>query len=281
VWRISAATVDHAWHRDSAQIASRAAAQCAALGLNPAVVVPLGASGAGGGPEARAREGRYAALDRVAEETGSEVILLGHTLDDQAETVLLGLLRGSGARSLAGMPAGRGRYRRPFLGLSRQVTVRACAVLGLDVWADPSNADPAFARVRARAALAQVTSQLGGSVAEALARTADQLRDDADLLEMLAGELLEQARMTPRESESRVVVLDAEQLATAPKALRTRALLFAVREAVLVPATVGSHHVKAVDALVSDWKGQGSVALPGRASARRIGATVVIGPASR
>jgi len=277
-WRIASVTVDHAWHPDSAEIAARAAAQCAALGLEPASVVPLVTSGAGGGPEAQAREGRYAAIDRVANEAGAAVILLGHTMDDQAETVLLGLLRGSGARSLAGMPATRGRYRRPFLSLPRHATVRACAALDLTPWADPANDDPAFARVRARTVLAQLAEGLGGSVAEALARTADQLRDDADLLESLAGELLDRARTR---SDDREVVLDAELLAGAPKALRTRALLFAVREAALVPAAVGSRHVDAVDALVSAWKGQGPAALPGRVSARRIGARIVIGRAPR
>ena len=110
-------------------------------------------------------------------------MLLGHTLDDQAEQVLLGLTRGSGARSLAGMPRARGRFRRPLLGVSREQTRASCAAEGLTWWDDPMNEDPAFTRVRARRALVDLERDLGPGVAAALARTADQLREDADHLD--------------------------------------------------------------------------------------------------
>ena len=148
--------------------------------------------------EAAARDARYAALDRVADELGAAVVLLGHTLDDQAETVLLGLARGSGARALAGMPATRGRFRRPLLGLRRADTLAACAALHLRPWHDPTNdGSHADASLRSRVrddALPTLERVLGPGVAEALARSAAQLRDDADLLDALADDLLAAAR---------------------------------------------------------------------------------------
>jgi tRNA(Ile)-lysidine synthase len=178
------------------------------------------------------------------------VVLLGHTLDDQAETVLLGLARGSGARSLAGMPPRRGRYARPFLDLPRATTVRACAVLGLAPWDDPANADPRHARNRARhRALPALEEALGPGVTDALARTARLLRADADLLDGLAAAAYAETG------------LDARRLADLPAALRSRVLLTAARDAGAVD--LGAGHVAAMDALVTDWHGQGPVDLPG------------------
>src|SRR5208283_251387 len=153
------------------------------LGLDPVECVPVTVprSGAHGGPEAAARTARYAALDDAAQRAGASVVLLGHTLDDQAETVLLGLARGSGPRALAGMAARRGHYRRPLLAVRRGVTADACAALRLAVWDDPHNADPRFSRVRVRhEAMPVLEAALGPGVAEALARTAAQVRADAD-----------------------------------------------------------------------------------------------------
>ena len=116
-------------------------------------------------------------------------MLLGHTLDDQAETVLLGLARGSGGRSLAGMRRGFDLFARPLLDVRRDDTVTACQVEGLTVWDDPHNSDPAFTRVRVRRTiLPLLEDELGPGVARTLARTADQLRDDMALLDALADE---------------------------------------------------------------------------------------------
>ncbi len=196
--RAGAVVVDHAWRPESAQVCATAADQCRSLGLDPVLVVPLGQAGprpnAGGGPEALARAGRYAALDAQAEELGAAVVLLGHTREDQAETVLLRLARGSGTRSLAGMPATRGRYRRPFLALPREVVHRACHAAGLVAWCDPANADPAYARSRVRDALALLVEALGPGLVPGLARSADLLRQDAVALDALAAELDRSAR---------------------------------------------------------------------------------------
>jgi tRNA(Ile)-lysidine synthase len=213
-----------------------------------------------GGPEAAARTARYAALEAAAAGHGAAAVLLGHTLDDQAETVLLGLARGSGARSLAGMPARRGIFLRPLLGLRRTVTVAACAAAGLTPWADPHNADRRFARVRVRLdALPALEAALGPGVAEALARTADQLRDDAEVLEQIA--------LSERSADPRL--MSAASLAGLPGAVRTRVLRSAALAAGCPATALTSAHVTRIEELVTDWRGQRWIDLPGGVRATR------------
>lgn len=181
---VQALIVDHGLQEGSALVAQRAAGIAADLGATPQVLtVQVGASG---GPEAAARSARYAALDAARD---GRPVLLAHTLDDQAETVLLGLGRGSGIRSLAGMAAWRSPWGRPLLSIRRAQTVQACADLGLEPYLDPHNADPTFTRVRVRHELMPLFDDvLHGGVAEALARTATALRRDGDALDALATE---------------------------------------------------------------------------------------------
>jgi tRNA(Ile)-lysidine synthase len=190
-----AVIVDHDLQEGSLAAAGRAADQCRSLGLDPVELVsvevrPSGSAqaGSGSGPESRARDARYGAFEEVARRLGAVAVLLGHTRDDQAEQVLLGLARGSGARSLSGMPARRGRYLRPLLGVGRATTVAACAAAGLTVWVDPHNSDPAYGRVRARGLLPVLEAGLGPGTVVALARTADLLREDADALDDFAAQ---------------------------------------------------------------------------------------------
>ncbi len=193
--RAGAVVVDHGLQPGSDEVAGRAAAACRALGMDPVLVRAVRVDGPGG-PEAAARDARYAALAAAAAETGAWAVLLGHTRDDQAESVLLGLARGSGARSLAGMPPRRGVFRRPLLGISRAQTLAACAAQGLDPWQDPTNAAGAGAplRSRVRGELMPVLEEvLGPGVPAALARTADLLREQADALDELAAALLSRA----------------------------------------------------------------------------------------
>src|SRR5215472_15332886 len=190
--RAGAVTVDHGLQEGSGRQAERAARALRGMGLDPVLQVraEVTARGAGDefrGPEATARQARYAALAAAAVASGATTIMLGHTMDDQAETILLGLARGSGARSLAGMAPASGRYLRPLLGLRRAQTRAACAALGLEPWDDPQNADHAYARTRVRERILPLMEELiGPGVTEALARTADQLRADADVLDDLA-----------------------------------------------------------------------------------------------
>jgi len=257
--RAGAVTVDHGLQEGSADRAAAVAAALGGLGLEPARSIAVSVDG-GGGPEASARTARYAALEAAASDLGATAVLLGHTLDDQAETVLLGLARGSGARSLAGMAPRRGIYLRPLLGLRRQVTTDACAALGLAPWTDPHNADRRFARVRVRLdALPALEAALGPGVAEALARTAGQLREDAEVLEQIAH--------GQRSGDGGP--LAAASLAALPGAVRSRVLRSAALAAGCPATALTSAHVTRIDELVTDWRGQRWIDLPGGVRAIR------------
>jgi tRNA(Ile)-lysidine synthase len=272
--RAGGVTVDHGLQPRSAERAAKVAALLGELGLDPvrstAVTVPRTGQGARG-PEAAARVARYGALDAAAEEYGAAAVLLGHTLDDQAETVLLGLARGSGGRSLAGMPARRGPYRRPLLAVRRAATGAACAELGLEPWQDPHNADFRFARARVRhQVMPALEAALGPGVAEALARTAGQLRADAECLDDLAFAESGQLRRAGSAGDGPDPAgLDVAALAALPAAIRTRVLRDAAVMAGCPPGALAAGHIGAVDALVTAWHGQRWTDLPGGVRACR------------
>jgi tRNA(Ile)-lysidine synthase len=260
--RAGAITVDHGLQDGSARRASDVAAVLAGLGLEPVERVAV-TVGRAGGPEAAARKARYAALDAAARRHAAAAVLLGHTLDDQAETVLLGLARGSGSRSLAGMAARSGRYRRPLLGLGRAVTAAACAALGLIPWDDPHNRDPAFARARVRhEALPALERALGPGVAAALARTADQLRADAEALGQWADR--EARRLGAPDTG-----VDAAALAVLPLAVRSRVLHGAAVAAGCPAGALTARHIGQLDLLVTGWRGQQWIDLPAGVRASR------------
>ena len=261
-WYVVGATVDHRLQEGSGEVAGAVVASLAALGVDETMTVRATVDAPGLGPEAAAREARYALLEQVRESYDAEVVLLGHTRDDQAETVLLGLARGSGGRALAGMRRRFDHYRRPLLDVSRTDTVTACQVEGLEVWDDPHNADPSYTRVRVRQRLLPILEdELGPGVTEALARTADQLRPDMELLDSYAAEALAAAT---REGGLSVEVLDALEPPIRTRVLRRAAV------AVGVPSGELFHqHVVAVDALVTGWHGQKWVDLPGHLRAVR------------
>jgi tRNA(Ile)-lysidine synthase len=263
--RAGAVTVDHGLQPGSAARAEAVAAVASGLGLHPVLTlrVTVASGPASKGPEAAARAARYQALDEAAAQAGAAAVLLAHTRDDQAETVLLGLARGSGSRSLAGMPARRGHYRRPFLTASRATVRAACAALGLQPWEDPHNADPAYARARVRhQALPALEAALGPGVAEALARTADLLRADAEVLESLAAAEVQRLAGPGH-------AWPAAQLADLPAAIRTRVLRTAAIRAGCPPGAFTLRHAAALDALVTGWHGQRWADLPGGVRAAR------------
>jgi tRNA(Ile)-lysidine synthase len=253
---VHAAVVDHGLQDGSAERAAATAELLAGLGV-AATVHRVEVTG-GGGMEAAARRARYAAL-RAARPHPDTPVLLGHTLDDQAETVLLGLGRGSGARSLAGMRAWDAPWCRPLLVVRRAVTRAACVAAGLPVWDDPHNVDPRFTRVRLRQeVLPLLEDVLAGGVAEALARTARQLREDGDALDAVAHELLAQAYDA---GDQQAGALRTEPLATAPAALRRRVLRAWLAAADVTALT--DEHLRAADALAGQGPDRGGVALPG------------------
>jgi tRNA(Ile)-lysidine synthase len=186
-------------------------------------------------------------------------VLLGHTRDDQAETVLLGLLRGSGTRSLAGMAPRAGLLVRPLLELTRGTTEAACAELGLTPWQDPHNVDPAFSRVRVRSrVLPALEAELGPGIAAALARTAFLAREDADLLDALAAD-----------ADPGTDTLACAALTALPAAIRHRVLRrWLLARGAQDPALT---HVLAVEALVLRWHGQRGTQVPGGTVTRQGG----------
>jgi tRNA(Ile)-lysidine synthase len=259
--RAGGVTVDHGLQPGSAQQAEAAAAAMAKLGLDPVrtVSVVVARPGTPGypGPEAAARTARYHAVGRAADEAGAVAVLLAHTRDDQAETVLLGLARGSGSRSLAGMPGRSGRCLRPLLGVSRAQTRAACAAQNLEPWDDPQNADPAFARARVRHRLMPaLEAELGPGVAQALARTAHQLRADADYLDS-------QAKIATERMSTGEPGLPLDVIAALPEAIRSRVLREAAVAAGCPPGALTARHVAALDALATGWRGQRWTDLPG------------------
>ena len=260
---VGAVTVDHALQDGSAERAARLADVLRSRGLDPVEVVAV-CVGTEGGPEAAARSARYAALDAVAVRTQAAAVLLGHTRDDQAETVLLGLARGSGARSLAGMAAAFRHYRRPLLDVDRATTRQAALAEGFEPWDDPHNADPGFARARVRTdVLPALERGLGPGIAAALARTAALLRADADALDGWA----ERARAEAAGAEGD---LDIAVLAALPAAVRRRVLRAAAVSAGAPAGSLAAVHVDALEALVTTWHGQGPVDLPGGVGGRRV-----------
>ncbi|MEJ6493057.1 MAG: tRNA lysidine(34) synthetase TilS [Actinomycetes bacterium] len=255
---VGAVIIDHQIQDESAKTSNRVAGIARELGADPVLVVNVEVqSGAGsGGMEAAARNARRTAFTNVLTEHKAKSILLGHTLEDQGETVLLGLARGSGARSLSGMRAKEGIYRRPFLGISREL-VRA-EVSDLDIFEDPHNSDLKYSRVRVRnLVLPLMETQLGPGVTQALARSADLLRDDADALDALA------------RFEITRVGDDVNLLGALPRAIRTRVIR---QLAITNGCTINDltrDHVLAIDALLTNWHGQGALNLPGAVSVER------------
>lgn len=252
-----AVVVDHGLQDASAEVAARAAAQCEALGL-PATVCPVEVRDLGSGPEDAARVARYRALHAEAE---GAPILLAHTLDDQAESVLLGLARGSGPRSIDGMRPASGALRRPFLALRRAETERICALHGVEPWHDPHNDDPAYRRVRVRRELLPLMEDvLGGGVAEALARTAGLVRADADLLDAMACD----------ETPPSGAIDDVTAFADLDPAVRMRVWRRLAVAAGAVAGELSHAHTRALDGLL-DARGGTRIELPGHVTAVRDG----------
>ena len=258
--RAGAVIVDHGLQAGSAEVASKTAEVLRGLGLAPVQVVTVSVGNAGG-PEAAAREARYQALEAWALRLGAKAVLLGHTQNDQAETVLLGIARGSGARSLSGMAAhtlGKHdtHFLRPLLGIARETTVAFCADSGLSPWNDPQNLDGTYTRVRVRhTVLPLLEQELGPGVTTALARTADLLRADADYLDQLAGQ--EFKRLASLGGTD--LTFDIEPLNALPEPIRSRVL----KSALAVFAAESSlAHIRAIEDLLDNWHGQKPLTLP-------------------
>lgn len=267
--RAGAVIVDHRIQAGSDAVAEKTAAVVRELGLNPVEVRVVSVGGVGG-PEAAARIARYEALDEAAAAHDAKLILLGHTLDDQAETVLLGLARGSGAKSLNGMAVHAGRYLRPMLAIKRETTQQFCHDSELEPWHDPMNRDDKYARVRVRHNLMPaLEKELGPGIAEALARTAETLREDDEVLALAA----ESAYKEVAQNRATEVILHTDKFAALPLAIRHRVVGLAA--SVLDAPMLGRVHILAIDELVDDWHGQKPLTLPG-IRVERTGETIAL-----
>ena len=214
------------------------------------------------GLESGARDARYVALHTIADQRDVVQIYLGHTRDDQAETVLLGLARGSGTRSLSGMAEVNGKYIRPLLAITRAETEATCNEQAIVFWRDPHNVNSEFSRVRVRSEVLPVMEEkIGPGIAAALARSASILRDDADALDAIAGEEIKGCDLAS---------LDCARLEALPRAIRTRVLRAAIYAAGAPSGSITWDHIQGVEALITLWHGQGAVSLPGGVKVERI-----------
>ncbi|PWN01894.1 tRNA lysidine(34) synthetase TilS [Nocardioides silvaticus] len=264
--RVVGATVDHGLQPGSAGQAERVVAQLAAIGVDETATVRVEVVGGSEGPEAAARRARYDVLEQLREHTDAALVLLGHTRDDQAETVLLGLARGSGGRSLAGMRRGFDHYARPLLDVTRDDTVTACQVEGLEPWEDPHNDDPGYARVRVRrTVLPTLEENLGPGVAAALARTADLVRQDVEALDALAEEAYARLKFS---TGSTSTALSVAELVETPRAIATRVLRLAAVAAGATDSELFHVHVEQLHSLATRAI-DGEIQLPGHVTAYR------------
>ena len=251
--QLHAVTVDHQLQSASGAQASRVVVQMKSLGIETTVAkVSVEITE---GLEASARKARYAALDSVGDALNAVAIFLGHTRDDQAESVLLGLARGSGTRSLSGMALHQGKYIRPLLSITREQTEKLCNEVSLDAWQDPHNKDAEFARVRVRTvAIPTLEKTIGPGISEALARSAELLRHDADALDAWAEREIEHLDLAD---------LECEHLAHLPRAIRSRIIRMAIYAAGAPSGSISAEHVASVEALIMGWSGQGPSHLAG------------------
>lgn len=254
-------TIDHQLQAQSGQQAEKVIEQFSFMGITTSEIIAVSVD-VTDGMEASARRARYSALDEAATRLGARKIFLGHTRDDQAESVLLGLARGSGTRSLSGMAKNNGLYIRPLLAITREETLLACEEVNLDVWNDPHNLNLDYARVRVRRkAIPVLEENIGPGVSAALARSAALLRDDADALDEWALKEFAAVRWDS---------MDVELLEKLPKAIRTRILRMALYAAGAPSGSISADHVGQIEALITSWHGQGALDLPGGVKVARI-----------
>ena len=300
--RCGAVIVDHGLQEGSEQVAGEAANHCRALGLGPVIVRNATVQARGEGLEAAARQARYNELCAAARESGAIAVLLAHTMDDQAETVLIGLLRSRGVDALAGMPQVFTRsgvtFARPLLTLTRAETTGICEDLGVEYWDDPTNGDavdgelpndyPLRSRVR-HDLLPAIERFAGFNVARHFAESARLARMDKEYLDQRSDEVMGEAVTTVDWPASSAAVstdtpracaaddtndsghgiglmIGVKRIAREPEAIRLRVIAHALSQA---GVNASAAQIAAIDRLVVDWHGQGGVSLPRGYSANR------------
>jgi len=274
--KVGAIIVDHQLFPESNDVALNAKKQCEELGIQEVIIKKVNVEHNHEGLEAAARIARYEAFENVLHETNAQAILLAHTQDDQAETVLMRLTRGSGAKSLSGMAQVSGKYLRPFLHLRKKLVHDSLDLIGLKAWQDPANTDNQFLRVKVRHELMpKIIEVLGESAISSLDKTSQLLRLDNQALEELAQQFFESQK------DVKTNGLEISELEKLPEAIRTRVLrIFAIASGVH-PGPFSFEHIEAIDALVKNWHGQGNVDLPGFIQATRVDHSIRFIPSKR
>ena len=263
--KTGAIIVDHQLFPESNKVATNAKKQCEELGLSDVIIKKVKVEQTNEGLEAAARIARYQAFEIVLQETKAKAILLAHTQDDQAETVLMRLTRGSGAKSLSGMTEVSGKYLRPFLHLRKKLVHDSLDLIGLKAWQDPANTDKQYLRVKVRQDLMpRLVEVLGESTISSLDKTAHLLRLDNQALEELAQQFVDS------QVDVKVNGLNIKELEKLPEAIRTRVLRICGVASGVHPGPFSFEHIEAIDALVKNWHGQGNVDLPGFIQATRV-----------
>ena len=256
-----AVIVDHGLQANSAEIAEFAKQQLIKLGFQD-IFVGRASVQITDGLEASARRARYKVFQQAIETYGPNTFLLGHTKNDQAEGVLLGLARGSGTKSLSGMQEVSRIFVRPLLGTDRATTEIACHESNIEYWVDPHNSNQDFTRVRVREnILPLLENEIGPGIIDALARSAKILREDATALDEWAESVFRQVK--PMDIE--ISILDG-----LPVAVRSRVLRMAIYAAGAPAGSISAAHLEPIEAFVSDWRGQGHTSLPGGVKVCRI-----------
>ena len=258
--RAGAVIVDHNLQQGSDQVARKAAEQCETLGLDPVVVKQVKVSQAGEGLEAAARNARYSALAEARLELGAQLVMTGHSLEDQAETVLLGLTRGSGLKSISGMPSfdPERKLLRPLLGVERETLKQSLRDQGIEYWEDPHNQDPSFARVRVRNLLSTLEAELGPGFVQGLSRSAEIAATAEDFLAAQAAELEQRFRIGKGSKAVSYPISELEQLH--PAVLSQLIKLVCERAGA---KSVSLVQVETISRLISDWHGQKPTQLSG------------------
>ena len=249
--------VDHGLQPESKKITADVVSKLKSIGFNR-IESAIAQVVVTDGLEASARRARYKVFNQYIDTYQPEYFFLAHTLNDQAESVLLGLARGSGARSLAAMAVENNKFIRPLLKISRATTESACEESGVEYWSDPHNEDLKYSRVRVRKnVLPNLESNLGPGITEALVRSADLLRDDADALDALA------------RFEITRVGDDVNLIGALPRAIRSRVIRQLAISNGCPINDLTRDHVLSIDALITNWHGQGALNLPGGVNVER------------
>ncbi|MFZ9908256.1 MAG: tRNA lysidine(34) synthetase TilS [Candidatus Nanopelagicales bacterium] len=260
-----AVIIDHQLIKESSQVAQDAKKKCEDFGIEKVVIKQIEVKDDKDGLEAAARKARYEAFEELVNEFNAKAVLLAHTQDDQAETMLMRLTRGSGAKSLSAMKEVSGKYLRPFLHIRKQVLVDALEKENISYWQDPANTNYKFLRAKVRHELMpKLIEVLGDSAIDSLDRTSGLLKEDNEALESIALESYEKLNKE----------LKVQELEKLPTAIRKRVIKIAALNSGVTPGPFSFEHIEAIDALVTNWRGQGNVDLPGFIQASRVDQTI-------